>query len=165
VPTDREGLSVTDFLDEKRREINDRLAELKPIVEEYGQLQTMSDALAGIPTAKNGVSASTPPPTSPKRRGRGRPRGSKKKTVTATATTTATKLATKKGPKRRVGRRKGTGKRGAEAVALIQAHPGITITELASKIGIKPNYLYRVIPDLEQEKKITKAGPRLHPAK
>lgn len=160
---------MTDFLDAKRREINDRLAELRPLVEEYGQLQTVSDALAGIPTAKNGASASTPPTTTPKRRGPGRPRGSKnkKKTKTATATTrtaTATKPATKKGRKRRVGRRKGTGQRGAEAVALIQAQPGITITELAGKIGIKPNYLYRVIPDLVQEKKITKKGPRLHPA-
>jgi hypothetical protein len=153
---------VTDFLAEKRREIDDRLAELRPIVEEYGQLQTVSDALAGIPTAKNGASVSTPPAKSPRRRGPGRPRGSKNKN--STATRTATKPATKKGPKRR-GRRKGTGRRGAEALTHIGAQPGITIAELASKLGIKANYLYRVVPDLEQEKKITRTGPHLHLAK
>lgn len=156
---------MTDFLAEKRREIDDRLAELRPIVEEYGQLQTVSDALAGIPTAKNGASASTPPATSPKRRGPGRPRGSKNKTATATATRAATKPATKKGAKRRPGRRKGTGRRGAEALTHIGAQPGITIAELASKLGIKANYLYRVVPDLVQEKKITRTGPHLHLAK
>jgi hypothetical protein len=30
---------VTDFLAEKRREINDRLAELKPLIDEYTQLE------------------------------------------------------------------------------------------------------------------------------
>lgn len=157
---------MTDFLDEKRREINDRMAELKPLVEEYGQLQSVSKALGGIPTSKNGASASAPPTTSPQRRGPGRPRGSKSKTASATATRTRAAIKpAKSATKRRPGRRKGTGKRGAEALALIQGKPGITIPELAGKLGIKQNYLYRVLPALQKEKKITKDGRGWHPAK
>ena len=39
---------MNDFLDEKRREITDRLAELKPLVDEFNRLQTAASALAGV---------------------------------------------------------------------------------------------------------------------
>ena len=39
---------MTDFLDEKRREINDRLAELKPLIDEYTRLEAAATALAGV---------------------------------------------------------------------------------------------------------------------
>jgi DNA-binding IclR family transcriptional regulator len=45
----------------------------------------------------------------------------------------------------------------------VQGQPGITIPELASKMGIKQNYLYRVLPGLEQEKKVAKQGRGWHP--
>ena len=45
----------------------------------------------------------------------------------------------------------------------MQGQPGITIPELAAKMGIKQNYLYRVLPGLEQENKVAQAGPRLAP--
>jgi hypothetical protein len=35
--------------------------------------------------------------------------------------------------------------------SFVQGQPGITIPELAAKMGIKQNYLYRVLPGLEQE--------------
>jgi DNA-binding IclR family transcriptional regulator len=41
---------------------------------------------------------------------------------------------------------------------LIVAEPGITIPALAEKMGIKTNYLYRVLPGLEQENKVQKKG-------
>ena len=65
--------------------------------------------------------------------------------------------------KGRRGRRKGAGKRAAQALALIVAEPGITIPALATKMGIKQNYLYRVIPSLEQAGKIRKEGRGRHP--
>ena len=43
-------------------------------------------------------------------------------------------------------------------LSLVQAQPGITIPELAAKMGIKQNYLYRVLPGLEQEGKLEKKG-------
>ncbi|HEV7162453.1 MAG TPA: hypothetical protein VGN25_04285 [Solirubrobacteraceae bacterium] len=151
---------MTDFLDEKRREITDRLKELKPLVDEYTRLEAAASALAGV----GGSSASaTAAPTTTRRRGPGRPRGSVSR---ASATATATPKAAKKAgrpAKRRAGRRKGSGTRAAEALSFVQGQPGITIPELAAKMGIKQNYLYRVLPGLEQESKVQKQGRGWHP--
>jgi hypothetical protein len=65
--------------------------------------------------------------------------------------------------KGRPGRRKGSGTRAAQTVALVKGEPGITIPQLAAKMGIKQNYLYRVLPGLQQEGKITKQGRGWHP--
>jgi hypothetical protein len=61
---------MADFLDEKRREIDARLKELRPFVEEYNRLEKASAALAGV--GNGGTRAAR----APRRRGRGRPRGS-----------------------------------------------------------------------------------------
>jgi hypothetical protein len=154
---------VTDFLDEKRREIADRLKELKPLVDEFNRLEAAATALAGvIGSAASGAGAAVT-----RRRGPGRPRGSstRKKAATKKAAKAAPKAARKPGrpAKRRAGRRKGSGTRAAEARAFVQGQPGITIPELAAKMGIKQNYLYRVLPGLEQEKKVEKKGRGWYP--
>ena len=154
---------MTDFLDEKRREITDRLKELKPLVDEYTRLEAAASALAGV----GGSTASATAPTAaatPRRRGPGRPRGSVNRT-SASSATAAPKAAKKAGrpAKRRAGRRKGSGTRAAEALSFVQGQPGITIPELAAKMGIKQNYLYRVLPGLEQENKVEKQGRGWHP--
>jgi sugar-specific transcriptional regulator TrmB len=61
---------MADFLDEKRREIDARVKELRPLVEEYNRLQKASAALSGV--GNGGTRAAR----TPRRRGRGRPRGS-----------------------------------------------------------------------------------------
>jgi hypothetical protein len=63
---------MADFLDEKRREIEARLKELRPLVEEYDRLQKAAAALAGV---GNGGAR----PKQGRRRGRGRPRGTGKR--------------------------------------------------------------------------------------
>ena len=102
---------MTDMLDDMQQRITRRLAELKPVLEEYRQLEAASTALNGIPTAPNGGSTTSPRPT-PGRRGPGRPRGSKT-TATPTSTPVVHQLAstTKPTAKRKRGRRKGSGKR------------------------------------------------------
>jgi hypothetical protein len=154
---------VTDFLDEKRQEITHRLKELQPAVDEFHRLESAAAALAGL----GGSSSSTASTTVTRRRGPGRPRGSgrKKSAATATATVAAPKAARKPGrpPKRRAGRRKGSGTRAAEARSFVKGQPGITIPELAAKMGIKQNYLYRVLPGLEQENKVEKKGRGWYP--
>jgi len=146
---------VTDFLDEKRREITQRMDELKPLVDEYARLESAAAALAGVRGASSTASSG-----GARRRGPGRPRGS------TSAAKTATKTTRKKASRttgRRAGRRKGSGTRAAEALALVKGQPGITIPELAAKMGIKQNYLYRVLPGLEQERKVVKQGRGWHP--
>ncbi len=149
---------MTDFLDEKRREITERLNELKPLVEEFNRLEAAAIALAGAigSAASDAGQAVT--------RGRGRPRGSSshKKATRATATATAAAPKTARKPGRRAGRRKGSGTRAAEALSFVQGQPGITIPELAAKMGINQNYLYRVLPGLEKEGKIRKEGRGWH---
>jgi hypothetical protein len=145
-----------------------------------GAASAVADA-AG--SAANSVRASVT--GSPLRRRPGRPPSSASKTATAAAPTkkrsrtqrgpkkvgrppgstnkaaAATTAPARKGPS--TGRRKGSGKRAAQALSLVKAQPGITIPELAAKMGIKQNYLYRVLPALEKEGKLFKRGKGWHP--
>jgi hypothetical protein len=66
---------MADFLDEKRKEIDARLKELRPLVDEYNRLEKAAAALAGV------GNSSARPATRRRSRGggggrRGRPRGS-----------------------------------------------------------------------------------------
>jgi hypothetical protein len=150
---------VTDFLDEKRQEITKRLRELKPAVDEYNRLEAAASALASL---RGAASASA----TPRRRGPGRPRGSGTLAKTGRAAT-VTKAKRKKPGRRpgrpRAGRPKGTSARAAQALSFVQGQPGITIPELAAKMGIKQNYLYRVMPSLEKGGRVKKKGRGWHP--
>lgn len=144
---------MTDFLADKRNEITDRLNELKPLMHEYERLQAAAAALAGIP-------GSEAPPNG--RRGPGRPRRSRK----APAANAGRKSYAPKAAvgKTAAGKRKGGGRRAAETLRHVTEQPGITIPELAAKMAIKQNYLYRVLPGLEQDKKVRKDGRGWRPA-
>jgi predicted HTH transcriptional regulator len=63
----------------------------------------------------------------------------------------------------RRGRPPGSGTRSKEALALVQSKPGITIPELAEAMGIKQNYLYRVLPGLQKDGLVRKEGRGWHP--
>jgi hypothetical protein len=126
---------AADFLDQKRNEIAARLNELKPLVEEYERLQ-------GAAAALDGVAAAPIAPGGPARR-------------PTRATSSPSRGSAGHG---RPGRPKGSGKRGDEALALVKANPGITIPQIAEKIGIKQNYLYRVLPSLAEEGLVVKEG-------
>jgi hypothetical protein len=76
------------------------------------------------------------------RRGPGRPRGS------------SSKASSNGSPRRR--RRGGT--RADQAVKLVADNPGITASQIAERMKIKPNYLYRVLAGLEQEGRVRKDG-------
>ncbi|MGN6275105.1 MAG: hypothetical protein ACTHNP_04125 [Solirubrobacterales bacterium] len=89
------------------------------------------------------------------RRGPGRPKGSTSKAIASTAGTTA--------PRRRRRKRRG-GTRADQAVKLIEGQPGISASDVAKSMKIKPNYLYRVLGDLEKEGRVRKDGRQYHPA-
>jgi sugar-specific transcriptional regulator TrmB len=82
------------------------------------------------------------------RRAPGRPRGSKSSSTGA--------------PRRRRKRRGGT--RADQAVDLISKNPGISASDVAKQMKIKPNYLYRVLGDLEKEGRVKKQGRQYYPA-
>jgi predicted Rossmann fold nucleotide-binding protein DprA/Smf involved in DNA uptake len=50
------------------------------------------------------------------------------------------------------------GTRAEQAVKLIEEKPGISASDVAKEMGIAPNYLYRVLGDLEKEGKVKKDG-------
>ena len=45
---------------------------------------------------------------------------------------------------------------------LVAANPGISASEIAEQMKIKPNYLYRVLAELEKEGKVRKDGRAYH---
>lgn len=63
-------------------------------------------------------------------------------------------------PRQRRSRKGGTVQQ--RAVAVIKDNPGINATGVAEKIGIKPNYLYRVLGDAHKEKLVRKEGTGYH---
>lgn len=89
-------------------------------------------------------------PGRPGRRGPGRPKGSTNK---SSGGTTA--------PRKRRKRRGGT--RADQAVNLIESQPGISASDVAKTMKIKPNYLYRVLGDLEKEGRVKKDGRQYYP--
>ena len=123
---------MVDFLDEKRKEIQDRLKELRPMVDEFHRLEAAERALSGM-DAKS-------PAAAPTRRRRSSGSSNSRR-----------------------GRPRGSGTRAAQALQLVGERPGITIPELADAMGIKQNYLYRVMPGLAGEGKVTKSGRGWHP--
>ncbi|HLJ03368.1 MAG TPA: hypothetical protein VKT31_07995 [Solirubrobacteraceae bacterium] len=73
------------------------------------------------------------------------------------------RAGTRRGPGRPRGRRGGN-TRANQALELVAGQPGITIPEIATKMGIEPNYLYRVMPKLVTEGRVRRDGQGWHPA-
>jgi len=120
---------VADFLDEKRREIEARMEELRPHVDEYHRLDAAAKALAGAQAPARGTRS----------------------------------LPRRGGGAGRAGRPRGSGTRGNQALEIVRDQPGITIPEIAEKMGIQQNYLYRVLPGLAQDGLVEKQGRGWHP--
>jgi predicted Rossmann fold nucleotide-binding protein DprA/Smf involved in DNA uptake len=125
--------------DEARDALERSVRELR---EQLSQAEEALEKLGGKATRRG--------PGRPGRRGPGRPKGSTNK---ASGGTTA--------PRKRRKRRGGT--RADQAVQLIESQPGISASDVAKTMKIKPNYLYRVLGDLEKEGRVKKDGRQYYP--
>jgi hypothetical protein len=137
-------------------EIHTRLAELHGLIE---PLRVEAEQLRKLTALFHG--SGTPPPVAPvteQARGRTRTTPAGAKRVSRPARPAATAQRAKRG------RPPGNGDRVAQAVAQITGQPGITVAELAAAIGTAPNYLYRVLPRLQRDGRITKRGKGYHAA-
>jgi hypothetical protein len=113
---------MADFLKDQLSAIDKRLAELRPLHDEYLKLQQARDALAGVAAPR-----------------RGRPRSAAAR------------------PRRR--RRRQGGTRAEEALGILRQNPGLSVRELSERMSIKhPNYLYRVLAQLEGEGAVKRSG-------
>jgi len=110
-------------------------ARISELDSERGQLER---ALASLTGGREG------------RRGPGRPRKSRA-------------AGSKGGSGTRRRRRRG-GTRADQAVKLITENPGISASQVAERMKIKPNYLYRVLGGLEKDGRVRKDGRCYHPA-
>lgn len=126
-------------LDKARDIVKGRLAELE---DERTRLERALSELDG----KTGGTGRRP----------GRPR-----TVGRPAGRPAKKAAAAK-PRRTRRRRRGN-TRADQAVKLVEKNPGISASEIAKSMKIKPNYLYRVLSDLEKEGRVKKQGRKYQP--
>ena len=127
---------MSDTLKKIRGDLEKRLRELEPLIEEHAHVRDALDALKGVGARVERAAAAAP------RRARA-----------ATASAAA----------KRPGRPRGTGARAQQALKLVHRHPGITIGELARRMKIKANYLYRLLPQLQKEGKVEKRGKGYHP--
>lgn len=66
-------------------------------------------------------------------------------------------------PRKAVTRKRRSGTRRDQAVDLITAKPGISASDVAKEMKIKPNYLYRVLGELEKEGRVRKDGRTYFP--
>ena len=127
---------MPDAVSKIRSDLEKRLRELEPLVQEHAHVREALDALKGV--------------------------GAR---VERAATTTAKRArsAGASAAAKRPGRPRGTGGRAQEALKLVHTHPGITIVELAKRMKIKTNYLYRLLPQLQKEGKVEKRDKGYHP--
>ena len=122
---------MTDFLTQKRTEIEQRLKELSPLREEYVRLERAKAALEGADADSR-----------PSGRGRRRRGGG------------AGRRASSDGRRRRR-----AGGRAAEALELVRQNPGITISEMGERLGMRQhNYLYRIMAGLQSDGAVEKQG-------
>lgn len=128
--------STTHVLDEARDLVQKRLAELD---DERKRLERALAELGGKATARTGRGPGRPPGSG--RKAAGRPAGRPKK------------------------RRRRSGTRADQAVGLVEGSPGISASDIAKQMKIKPNYLYRVLGDLEKEGRVSKKGRQYYPGK
>jgi CRP-like cAMP-binding protein len=117
-----------------------RLAELRPLVDEYHELERIADRL--------GLS----PDPAKARSGRGRGAASRTR---AAATANATAV-------RRPARSRNGGRRD-QLLAVVKEQPGITVREVGSRLGVDPTSLYRIVHRLEKDGALRKNGRELRP--
>ena len=114
--------------------MTDYLSEARSALEE--QLKSLRDQQRRVERALSELGSEA-------RRGPGRPRGSRS--------------GSRRGASKQRRSRKG-GTRREQTLTQVKQNPGVTVSELASKMRIKPNYLYRVLGELSDEGLVKKEG-------
>ncbi len=144
-------------------DIRGRLAEVERLIEplrlEAEQLTKMS-ATFGAAGAQSVPSAAKPARAKTARAKTARAKTARARTARKTPARASRPAGGGTSAKR--GRPAGGGNRAQQAIDHITKRPGITASELASTLGIGPNYLYRVLPQLQRDGKITKQGKGYH---
>jgi DNA invertase Pin-like site-specific DNA recombinase len=142
-------VSVIDQLHDLEATVAKRMAELKPMVDEYAELEQVAQRL-GVKPAATASAKSGPRSRSRGRRGRARSASSNGSRGTTTAR--SRKPATN-------ARRS---ERAEQILSMAAEQPGITVAEVARKMGVDATGLYRPVRRLLKEGRLRKRGTELH---
>ena len=140
-------MSVIDELKGLEERVAQRMQELRPLVDEYQELEQVAQRLGVSP--RDRADTSTPARRSSRRKG-----STRRSAATTRASTATSAQATSRG--RRNGRRD-------QLLSMVKARPGITVREVGTELGVDPTSLYRVVHRLEQEGALRKRGRELLP--
>jgi hypothetical protein len=148
------SLSVLNDLRGLEQRVLARLAELRPLIEEYEELQRVAERLGVDPSAA--PSRSSRPPAKSTRASR------RAKPTRRRPAKRAPRRQAGSSSRRRPGGTRATGaERRARVLSLIKQQPGISVPEIAKDIGVEPPPLYRVVRKLQEEGVIVKEGKSL----
>jgi hypothetical protein len=131
-------VSVIDDLKGLEDRVAQRMTELRPLVDEYRELEQVAERLGVTPP----VAADTPSP----------PRRSRRRARPAASTNSG------------AGTRARANGRRDQLLALVKARPGVTVREVGAELGVDPTSLYRIVHRLEQDGALRKSGRELRPA-
>lgn len=178
-PSQTGGVHALNLIDDFQKQIDERLAELRPLVDEFHALQQLRKAIETLDpeaaaehvsafplpgstaaTAAAAAAAAQAPakPASARPRAAAKPRANAKApkrgaAAKAAARTTSTTAPADPGESH-----------AADAVAQIAAEPGMTANQLATKMDVPVNVLFRLLPQLQREGRIRKQGKGYLPA-
>ena len=130
-------MSVIEDLKGLEDRVAQRLAELRPLVDEYRELEQVAERLGLSQDATKVRPAAT---------GTARP---------SRAGTRATRA------RRRTAARNG-GRR-EQLLAVVNEQPGITVREVGARLGVDPTSLYRIVHKLEADGALRTSGRELRP--
>jgi hypothetical protein len=129
-------VSVIDDLKGLEDRVAQRMTELRPLVDEYRELEQVAQRLGVTPPAPTDA-------PSPVRRRRRRARPSAANNAR--------------------GRARSNGRRD-QLLEMVKARPGITVREIGSELGVDPTSLYRIVHRLEADGALQKRGRELLPS-
>jgi hypothetical protein len=132
-------VSVIDELKGLEDRVAERMQELRPLVDEYRELEQVAQRLGVTSTAA---------PATPAPRRRRSPRRAR-----ATSVNSASNASSQ-------GRADG---RRDQLLEMVKARPGITVREVGTELGVDPTSLYRIVHRLERDGALQKRGRELLP--
>jgi transcriptional regulator of acetoin/glycerol metabolism len=130
-------MSVLDDLQGLEKRVKDRMRELRPMLAEYQELESVARRL-GLDVEEE------PAQQRPAR--------------TRRTSRTQQRVSPSRRPRARAGSRRD------QLLSLVQQQPGITVREAGEQLGVDGTSLYRVVRRLEQEGAVKKEGTHLQPS-
>jgi Homeodomain-like domain len=148
------NVSVIDELKGLEDRVAQRMLELRPLVEEYRELEQVAERLGVSPAAGTDTPARTRRRS--QRRAQANRGAARPASRTASDARAASKTARPAGGGRADGRRE-------QLLEMVKARPGITVREVGTELGVDPTSLYRIVHRLERDGALRKRGRELLP--